>query len=501
MNTNEHKFIFFRFICVYLCLFVANFFGGCGRGDGGAGGGGGLVLNVISPHGSDIRREFARGFSDWHLKAYGEGVRIEWHDIGSGGTENVTKFLGEVYKSSGSSGDDVVFGGGSDAFIGYAGRGFLAAAPGWDGKVWGRDPIGGVPGDIFGTPLHGEGWKAGGGGGVWVAAAMSSFGMEVNKERVVELGMTMPRVWEDMAGPEWFGRLSLADPSKSGSVKSSYEMIFQQYGWEKGWGVITRLFANAVLVRDAGAAPAEDVGSAEAVGGIVIDFFGRIHVSRAGAGIVTFVIPEGGSALDPDPIAMLKGAPHAELAGRFIRYVVSEQGQRLWTFRPGVGGGGGGPKKSALGRLSVLPGVYEREGGKMVDGANPFAGAAPLKVDVKARAARGKFIGDLIKAALIDNQRELARAREAIHRAGDRAELLAKLERVPNFMRSRVSGGELVWDAERPVLAGDQEDLAEEYMPGDKEKGAYAERLQTGLKDLWRREFRVRFEELSRGGG
>ena len=54
----------------------------------------------------------------------------------------------------------------------------------------------------------------------------------------------MPRKWEDLAGAEWFGRLSLADPSKSGSVKSSYEMIFQQYGWEKGWGVVTELFAN-----------------------------------------------------------------------------------------------------------------------------------------------------------------------------------------------------------------------------------------------------------------
>ena len=84
----------------------------------------------------------------------------------------------------------------------------------------------------------------------------------------------------DLAQPQWFGQLSLADPAKSGSVKTSYEMILQQYGWEKGWAVITELFANAAMVRDNGGAPGDDAGSAEAVGGIHLPTLQRLGLGN-----------------------------------------------------------------------------------------------------------------------------------------------------------------------------------------------------------------------------
>ena len=90
--------------------------------------------------------------------------------------------------------------------------------------------------------------------------------MEVSV-RIAELGLYTSRPTEDIATPQWISRLSLADPSTSGSVKTSYEQIFQQHGWEKGWDILTRLFANAHVIHDGGSNPAEDVGFAEAVAG------------------------------------------------------------------------------------------------------------------------------------------------------------------------------------------------------------------------------------------
>ncbi len=210
----------------------------------------------------------------------------------------------------------------------------------------------------------------------WIAATMSNFGIVINKDRIAELGLATPVRWADIAGPSWFGYLTLADPSKSGSVRSGYEMIFQQYGWAKGWGLLTLMFANAGELRDVGSTPADDVGSAQALAGIVIDFFGRKQMLRVGPSLVGFVVPEGGSTIDPDPIAVLKGAPHAELAAHFVEFVISPEGQRLWVFRAGTPGG---PQRTALGRMAVLPALYSgiavhAGSGRSVYGGGTFEG-------------------------------------------------------------------------------------------------------------------------------
>jgi ABC-type Fe3+ transport system substrate-binding protein len=450
------------------------------------------TLYILSPHGADIRREFAQAFSAWHLAHYGSPVAVQWTDIGGGGTGTIAKYLETLYRSSDSSGNDLVFGGGSAQFSQYASAGFLVPPPSLDpaDAYFKQDPLAAVPTDLFGQPLqHPQ--------RLWYAATMASFGIVMNKDRIAELGLPLPRTWEDIAGPQWIGRLSLADPSKSGSVKTSYEQIFQQHGWEKGWAILTCLFANADTVRDGGSNPAEDVGSADAVAGIVIDFFGRIHITRAGPSILGFVIPEGGSALDADPIGMLKGAPHPELAARFIRFTLSPDGQRLWTFKPGVAGG---PKKAALGRLAVLPSLYEQEPQFMLDPASPFAltGAAkPLRTDAKAQAVRNKFLGDLIKATLIDNHKLLAETRRVLRAAGDPPDLLAELVAPPTFTPATAANGALTFGPPQPITSAAQATLADDFSPApNSPKAAHLEQLQTHLRNHWRDTSRSRLESI-----
>jgi ABC-type Fe3+ transport system substrate-binding protein len=450
-------------------------------------------LIIISPHGSDIRREFERGFSNWHQQKYGSLVKVRWPDVG--GTGNIGKELDGAYKTNASSGYDLVFGGGSAMFEYFRQRGILERPP-IDEALLAQ-----IPKDIFGTPLHGAGHT-------WIAATMSNFGICYNKDRIQELGLKTPRMWEDLATGDWFGHLSLADPSKSGSVRSSYEQIFLQYGWEKGWGVLIKMFANTNQMREGGAMPSDDVGTAQAVAGIVIDFYGRKAVLRVGDAIAGFAIPEQGSVTDPDPIAMLKGAPHPELSARFIEFVISEEGQKLWTFR--ARSGKGGPDHYVLGRLAIRPDMYEKYKAEMFDPTNPFANPQPLKANEKETVLRGTFIGELIKAALIDNREALVEARGAIRAAGDPADLLAKLEAVPTFVPTRVEGVELADTVRRPVTQELQAALAAEFKPPAPRKDdppelvklkefrqASAARLQQRAIDGWRVEFGNRFRELA----
>ncbi len=310
--------------------------------------------------------------------------------------------------------------------------------------------------------------------------------------------MTSPR-------PEWFGLLSLADPSKSGSVKTSYEMIFQEYGWERGWAIVTELFANAAMVRDGGSNPADDVASAEAVGGIVIDFFGRKYVARAGPRIMAFVAPEAATqpgepprratSIDADPIAMLDGTPNPELAARFIRFVVSPEGQRLWTYRPGVANG---PRRNALGRLSVLESLYTDEAANLIDPTDPFTGDKPRAMNAADRSARGAFMGDLVKAALIDNQEQLAQARKKIHDRGDPPADLAALTAIPTFFATSLDAKGELQITETALDSKAQSLAASSFAASGPAMAAYKDTIQAKQRNQWRQQFQKRFESLAR---
>jgi iron(III) transport system substrate-binding protein len=454
-----------------------------------------LQLHVISPHGADIRREFSDAFSQWHQDHFGQPVEVLWPDIGGGGTGNIVRYLNAAFAHRQSSGDDVIFGGGTASFNSYVANSFLVPLPALTPEEvrrtgWTADPLEAVPKAAFNSPLHGR-------DNLWIAATMSVFGIEINPDRIAELHrvdarLDTPRTWADIAGPQWFGHLSLADPSKSGSVKTSYEMILQQYGWEKGWPILARLFANAAMIRETGSYPADDVASAEAVAGICIDFYGRLQVSRVGPRAAAFIVPEGGTALDADPIAMLKGAPHPDLAARFVRFVASPEGQRLWVDKPGVSGG---PRSAALGRMSVLPSLYETEGDKLFDARDPFREAAMLTLDAAAASRRNGFLGDLIKAALIDNYPALVRARRAVRDAGDPDDLVAQFLAVPDWHPARVDSNELTYDANlRQLTDAELSALAAAYSPPkDSPLAPFAERVQNSLKDHWRDSFARRF--------
>jgi ABC-type Fe3+ transport system substrate-binding protein len=457
-------------------------------------------LIIISPHNSDIRREFETAFSSYHLKKYGTPVQIDWPDVGSGGTSNILRQLLAAYDRGDSSGYDVVFGGGSYTFNLLAsqkdakGRNLLVKLPPLPPGE--KDPLDNVPAELFGNSLHGP-------DNVWVAATMSRFGFIINKQRIAELNQPAPRRWEDLANPQFFGHLSLADPAKSGSIRTSYEQIFQTYGWEKGWAIITEMFANTAIIREGGSNPADDVGNADAVAGVVIDFYGRLQVSRAGERIAEFVLPAGaagepggGSVLDPDPIALLRGAPNEKLAAEFIRFVVSPEGQRIWVLRAGTEGG---PKLTPLGRLSILPSIYQSEGDKLLDAADPFAASNALKVNAAEQNNRSRYIGDLIKAAFIDNRDALLRVRQALHAAGDPPDLLQQLTAIPPYRTSQLQGDKLNYSKDLPLTKESLAALNTEFAPPKSDlRAPYTERIQSDTRAYWQAAFARRFADIEK---
>lgn len=153
--------------------------------------------------------------------------------------------------------------------------------------------------------------------------------------------------------------------------------------------------------------------------GVCIDFYGRYQsqaISAAGdANRVGYVDPAGATTIDADPISMLRGAPHPELARRFIEFCLTPQAQALWQFpaRSDDSPLELGPERFELRRLPILRSMYERHIDRMIDHVNPFQLAAP--VENPNRNFRD-FIAPLFSATVMDLHDELSRAWSAIVR-------------------------------------------------------------------------------------
>ncbi|QXD24666.1 ABC transporter substrate-binding protein [Opitutia bacterium ISCC 51] len=281
-----------------------------------------------------------------------------------------------------SSGIDVFFGGGTydhgrQAQIGNTvASQLLQKRPEWFGDQ-------GIPMLVSGEQYWDE-------QGHWLGAVLSSYGMIYNLDSLERLGISKPpEQWWDLMDPRLLGEVAVCDPTKSGSITQAFEMIIQQQmqleynrlksqgipseqaesqairsGWASGMRLIKRISGNARYFTDSSMKPSIDVSLGQAAVGMTIDFYGQFQVesieNRTDRQRLGFVTPVGGTTISADPISLLRGAPNRELAEAFIEYVMSQEGQKLWSFKadPSVEGA---PARFSLRRTAIRPDMYNSE--------------------------------------------------------------------------------------------------------------------------------------------
>ncbi len=350
-------------------------------------------LVVISMHADTIKREFERAFSRWTAEGHGFITKIEWLDVG--GTLDAIRYVDDAFERNPQGVDiDVFFGGGTDPFLHFGQAGLLrqCSVP--------QDVLDRIPQTYAGMELYDAERR-------WFGACLSGFGVLYNKAVLEFLGLPEPQTWTDLGQGKYFSWISSGDPRKSGSMHMVYEIIFQAYGWEKGWEAAVRIGANCRgFAREASSVPWQ-VFAGEAACGMAIDTYAFPAVAEAGEDRMGFRLPEHLTVVSPDGIGVLKGAPNLEVAELFVQFVLSEAGQKLWILRPGVPGG---PERFALYRSPVIPGLvkeYARDSMVKLD-AFDFEGG--VKFDPAKMNARWRILNDLFGACVIDTQDELAAA-------------------------------------------------------------------------------------------
>ena len=414
-------------------------------------------LTVVSPHWEGIREEFDRAFVRHWRQRTGRSVRLVWLDLG--GTSKCVRFI--TAGEPGAHRADVFFGGGVDNCLELADKGYL-------------EPVG-LPADVAArVPLELGGFPLRDAGNRWYSACLSSFGICYNREVLRRRKLPEPREWEDLADARLLDWVGSGEPRSSGTVHMCYEMILQSYGWERGFGLITRMAGNIRAFDEGGGGVPRAIAAGEFAAGGSIDFYALERVIQLGSDSMGYAVPTRMPVINGDPVAALAGAPRPDLAAEFVRFVMSEPGQRLWHLRPGAPGG---PERFALGRLPAWR-ELSAEAARQLGLTDPYAMKGLGGWDGKKNGRRWGLLNELLGAAAIEPHDELRRAWRALVAAGLPEAGLAEFGAPPcgeqEFMRLAD------WYNDRSVKAGDKNAQVAEWGRWARDKYARVRKKYEG---------------------
>lgn len=425
-------------------------------------------LIILTPHGESIRREFAEAFAKHWQKNHNEAVYIDWR--APGGTSEIRMVLDAAYKAAEEEGRegvgmDMLFGGGSPDFESQDRLGRLVRLKVLDEKPEWFAEGGPIPAGHTGERYVAE-------RGTWVAACVSLFGICHNPTAWKRTGLPEPKQWRDLTDPKLIGGLALADPTKSGSVARSFELLIQAemqaalsdpalaalpeserlaQGWAKGLKLIQRLAANARYFTDNAGKIPHDVAQGNALAGMAIDFYGRTYadVANRREPRLTWHPAEGGTTVSGDPMAVLRGAPNPELAQAFATFVLSPEGQQLWHAQPGTPGG---PRWRVLHRPPVRRDAYAVSNLGPAAQENPYTSEGMLTYRPALTAAAFSSLRRMVRVLCIDTHDELRTAWIEIIAAGMPPEALAVMSDVSSLPYREGGKGDPALDSRDPLV-------------------------------------------------
>jgi len=401
-------------------------------------------LVIVSPHWEGVKYEFTQAFEKYYLKKSGRTVLLRWMDLG--GTSSIEKAVDALYRATPECCDiDIMFGGGMDPFESQKIKGHLFPYKIPD------ELLNQIPKQVQGVDLYDLDYN-------YYGAALSSFGISQNIPVCKYLHLPQVSTWEDLTQPGLESWISSADPRKSGSVHMIYEIILQAYGWERGWEILYQMSGNIRSFLPDSPAPLKEVTVGDAAYGLTIDINGLSQQTFLGRENVRFFIPPNVSVINPDGIAILRGAPHLAIAEDFLNFVLSPDGQSLWMKPLGEQGGA---QKFGITRMGIIPSMYPNDPSKLLVPTNPFVERIGFIYDNSLGSLRWQLVNQLMGQTIIDIHPHLQAAWKAINRLPpEQAEPLKNEFSQPFINESRVKELSQLWRKDK--VAADR--LGNEWM-------------------------------------
>lgn len=371
-------------------------------------------LVLISPHPEPLLDEFENKFRKYYRGKFNREVRFDWLNVG--GASDVLKFIhSEFAKNREGINVDLLWGGGTTPYFALKKNGFLETYKLPD------ELLRLIPQKVAGILVYDPDFQ-------WYGSVLSTFGFVCNQTLLKLKNLSPPKTWKQLGDPIFAGAIGSADPRHSGSTYMIYSIILQAYGWEEGWAALTRMGANVRNFTAHSSDALKEVITGDTICSLSIDSYARAKINEFGKEKLLFILPEGLTVIDPDSIAILKGAPNQKVAEEFVSFVLSPAGQRLWLLPVGSEGG---PEKNLLASLALLPSLYQEVGNRSVVETNPFEVKDSIPYNQEEANRLRNIINDMIGTLIIDIKPDLNRLWQKRIRNGMTAEFLKKLDEVP----------------------------------------------------------------------
>ena len=269
---------------------------------------------LITPVSKDVHDPALKAFADYAKKRWNIDVKT------SAMPQGTPVAYGQILEWRGKPRADVFWGGEGTLFDNLAAEGLLDQIT-IPKKMW--DEIPPTIGKPIGLPLKDP--KK-----FWVGTTLEPYGLIYQPKLLQRLGVTI-KDWDDLLNPKLKGQIAQCTPDRSSSSHATYEVLLAMYGWEKGWEWLKKLAANTGIFT----ARSRDVPNVVAKGEFAVGFAVPSYMAFAevlSGYEVMFVYPKN-AYVTPEPMAVLKGAPHPMAGHAFIEFLLTEEGQKIFMER------------------------------------------------------------------------------------------------------------------------------------------------------------------------
>jgi len=222
-----------------------------------------------------------------------------WVDVVEGGTNEL---LDRIASETAAPKADVMFGGGVENLLSYAGC--FSSYACFEAEA--IEPQFAAPDSL------------------WTPFSSLPIVLVYNTKLVSPGGVTG---WEDLLSPELRGQIAFADPAVSGSSYTALVTMTAALGgdWEDTVAAFAANLDGKQLSGSGEVVAAVADGTAKV--GVTLE---ETALKRVAAGDdIALVYPAGGTSSVPDAGALVKGAPHRENAEKFLDFIAGEDVQQL----------------------------------------------------------------------------------------------------------------------------------------------------------------------------